>query len=259
MQKSSFHVMPHSKPITVSIVSHGHAQMVRQVIKQLDRYSHAVIEKIVLTINIPEIDTDEIQASFPIQIIRNSRPKGFGANHNYAFKHCSAPWFLVLNPDIQTDDDVLTLLLQAAHPRTGVLTPRIREPEAAGSEKHRRTITPLEIVRRRRPSYVAPRKPDWIPGMFMLFRSEVFDQINGFDEKFFMYAEDFDICARTVLEGWELQVVDEMTVLHDARRASRKMGKHLFLHASSLLKLWSSQTFWKYMHFTRRNTHFNRR
>jgi GT2 family glycosyltransferase len=88
--------------------------------------------------------------------------------------------------------------------------------------------------------------PHWIPGLFMLFRSEAYREIGGFDERFFMYGEDFDICARTQLAGWKLQVAEDLLARHDAQRASRSSHRHLYWHVTSLLKVWSSAAFWRF-------------
>ncbi|MDB5877553.1 MAG: glycosyl transferase family protein, partial [Variovorax sp.] len=119
-----------AKPITVSIVSHGQLPLIRPLLEQLDRWSHAAIDKVVLTINIPEADAvaDLTGLRFKVERIENTRPKGFGANHNQAFGRCATPWFLVLNPDIRLDSDVLTPLMSQALPKSGLLTPRIMEP-----------------------------------------------------------------------------------------------------------------------------------
>ena len=235
---------PH-RPITVSIVSHGQLELIRPLLAQLDRWSAASIAKVVLTINIPEADTlAGTQWGFALERIHNATPQGFGANHNRAFARCDTPWFLVLNPDIRFDRDVLAPLVAQALPHSGLLTPRIVEPGKSEPEQHRAIITPLEIFTRRRLGYVRPTVPAWIPGLFMLFRAEAYTSIGGFDERFFMYGEDFDICARTRLAGWRLQVGEELRALHDARRASHADFKHLYWHATSLLKVWSSRPFW---------------
>ena len=80
----------------------------------------------------------------------------------------------------------------------------------------------------------------------MLFRSEAYAAIKGFDERFFMYGEDFDICARIQLAGWQLQVGEDLVARHDAQRASHAKAKHLYWHVTSLLKVWLSATFWRY-------------
>ena len=238
---------PDSKPITVSIVSHGQLALVLPLLEQLDRHSHAMVDKVVLTINIPEPDLLAGMAwRFPVERIVNSVPRGFGANHNQAFKQCRTPWFLVLNPDIRFDNDVLAPLVAHAAADSGLLTPRILEPGKAAPEQHRAIITPLEIVSRKRPDYTRPAVPAWIPGLFMLFRSEAYARIEGFDERFFMYGEDFDICARVRLAGWRLQVGEHLLALHDARRASHRSKRHLYWHLTSLLKVWLSSAFWRY-------------
>ncbi|RST54320.1 glycosyltransferase family 2 protein [Variovorax sp. MHTC-1] len=239
---------PSSSPaVTVSIVSHGQLELVRPLLEQLDRFSRALTAKVVLTQNIAEPDLlAGTQWGFEIERIENAVPLGFGANHNQAFDRCTTPWFLVLNPDIRFDRDVLAPLIAQAAPDSGLLTPRILEPGKSAPEQHRAIITPLEILRRKRPDYELPLVPDWIPGLFMLFRSEAYRQVGGFDERFFMYGEDFDICARTRLAGWRLQVAEDLTALHDAQRASRTSLRHLYWHVTSLLKVWLSGAFWRY-------------
>lgn len=240
---------PQSRSVTISIVSHGQQELILPLLEQLEQYCAAVIEKVVLTVNIPE---DELLAgricSFPVQRIVNGRPKGFGANHNAAFRHCETDWFLVLNPDIRLDHDVLQALLSGVRKDSGVLAPRIVEPGSrfAGPEPHRGLLTPWEILVRNRPGYRPPRQPAWIPGMFMLLRAKAYQQVGGFDARFFMYGEDFDLCARLRLGGWRIQVAEELQILHDAQRASRRDSQHLRWHLESLLKVWSSKAFWRY-------------
>lgn len=235
-------------PITISIVSHGQLALVLPLLEQLDRYSRAVIDKVLLTLNIPEADLLAGRSwGFEVERIENASPKGFGANHNQAFERCGTEWFLVLNPDIRFDSDVLSPLLAQAAPDAGLLTPRILEPGKTEPEPHRALLTPLEIVGRKKPGYVRPMVPAWIPGLFMLFRSEAYRQVGGFDEKFFMYGEDFDICARTRLAGWKLQVGENLLARHDAQRESHRSRKYLYWHVTSLLKVWLSASFWRYL------------
>lgn len=235
-------------PITISIVSHGQLALVLPLLEQLDRHSRAVIDKVLLTLNIPEADVLAGRSwGFEVERIENASPKGFGANHNQAFERCGTEWFLVLNPDIRFDNDVLSPLLAQAATDAGLLTPRILEPGKTEPEPHRALLTPLEIVGRKKPGYVRPTVPAWIPGLFMLFRSKAYRQVGGFDEKFFMYGEDFDICARTRLAGWKLQVGENLLARHDAQRESHRSRKYLYWHVTSLLKVWLSASFWRYL------------
>ena len=239
--------LPPSPAVTVSIVSHGQLELIRPLLDQLDRFSRGTTAKVLLTLNIPEPDAlAGGQWGFPLERIVNAQPMGFGANHNQAFAQCDTPWFLVLNPDIRFDADVLAPLVAHATPDAGLLAPRILEPGRTTPEQHRAIITPREILTRRRPGYAIPAEPAWIPGLFMLFRSEAYRQIGGFDERFFMYGEDFDICARLRLAGWRIRIAEHLQTRHEAQRASRTSFRHLYWHVTSLLKVWTSPAFWRY-------------
>ena len=246
MLQSPSHSPTHKKPVTVSIVSHGQLDLIRPLLEQLDAFSAGAVAKVVLTINVTEPDLlAGLRFGFPVERIENSVAQGFGSNHNQAFRHCESEWFLVLNPDIRFDADVLAPLVDQAAADAGLLAPRILEPGKSTPEQHRRIITPLEILTRRKPGYPIPAVPDWIPGLFMLFRSSAYAQIKGFDERYFMYGEDFDICARTQLAGWELQVGEDLLARHEAQRASHASRRHLWWHVSSLLRVWRSGVFWR--------------
>jgi GT2 family glycosyltransferase len=242
-----------SPAVTISIVSHGQLELVRPLLDQIDRFSREQVAKVVLTLNIPESDAPLAGAAwgFALERIENAVPKGFGANHNQAFERCATPWFLVLNPDIRFDADVLAPLVALAAPDAGLLTPRIVEPGKREPEQHRDILTPLEILTRKKPGYARPAVPAWVPGLFMLFRAEAYAAVRGFDERFFMYGEDFDICARVQLAGWRLQVGEQLRARHDAQRASHRSSKYLYWHVTSLLKIWASGTFWRYRRLRR--------
>ncbi len=234
-------------PLTISIVSHGQQALILPLLHQLARLCGPLIDRVVLTVNIPEPDLlAGAPPDLPLLRLENPAPLGFGANNNQAFGHCRTPWFLVLNPDIRLDHDVLSPLLARAAPDAGLLAPRILEPGKPAPEQHRALLTPREILGRRKPGYAIPAAPDWIPGLFMLFRSEAYRRIGGFDERFFMYGEDFDICARLRLAGWRIQIAEDQQARHEAQRESHRRLRPLWWHVRSLLKVWGSRAFWRY-------------
>lgn len=242
-----------ASPVTISIVSHGQLGLIAPLLAQIDRHSRAWVDRVILTINVPEPDLLAGSSwGFALERVVNPVPLGFGANHNQAFARCRSPWFLVLNPDVRLEGDVIGALIAGAAPRAGILAPRVYEPEARAPLPHRRLITPFEILGRRRAAHVAPARPDWIAGLFMLFRNQAFRAIGGFDaRRYFMYGEDFDICARLRLAGWAIQVDESSRVLHQAQLASHRDLRHLRWHVGSLLKLWASPAFWRYRRLLR--------
>jgi len=96
--------------ITVSIVSHGHGKMVKNLIGKIQRRPN--VSRIILTKNIPEDLL--LPENAVIRIIDNRYPQGFAANHNAAFSIANTQYFCVLNPDIDFDVDPFPELLQAA-------------------------------------------------------------------------------------------------------------------------------------------------
>lgn len=87
---------------------------------------------------------------------------------------------------------------------------------------------------------------DWVNGACLFFRSEAFSELKGFDERYFMYCEDTDICLRLQLAGWSMQGAD-WAVMHDARRNTGRSLRHLGWHLRSLWRLWASDSFWDFV------------
>jgi GT2 family glycosyltransferase len=85
--------------IVVSVISHGHGAMLAKLLEQLLVFPE--IEQVLVTLNIPE--SIELPIDNRITLIQNQDPKGFGANHNYAFTKSKSSYFCVLNPDIVFD------------------------------------------------------------------------------------------------------------------------------------------------------------
>jgi N-acetylglucosaminyl-diphospho-decaprenol L-rhamnosyltransferase len=240
-----------TRPVTVSVVSHGHWDHIEPLLRQLSTWCGPSIERVILTLNVAERVRIEEGLAFPVEIIRNARPRGFGANHNTAFARTVTPWFLVLNPDLRIDGDVLGPLLEQAEESVGLMAPRVQEPGSTEPEPYRTLVTPSELIRRRRPGHEPPERPSWIAGMFMLLRASAYREVRGFDERFFMYCEDVDLCVRLQVAGWKLQVATDLAVHHEAQRDSHSSPRALAWHLASFLKLWTSKGFWQYLRLRR--------
>lgn len=237
--------MPNLPVVSVSIVSHAQGELIGPLLAQLATWQGARLE-VLLTLNLSE---DERFAAavgdLPLRLIRNLSPRGFGANHNRAFESAAGEYFLVLNPDIRANQlDLGPLLEEVRNPSCGVVGPRIVDRTGSPSDSPRRFPTLRGMVARlmrgvRGPEYsglgrVTP--VDWIGGMFMLFRSEAYRRMGGFDERFFMYMEDVDLCRRVAESGQHVVFVPSVEVLHDARRKNRRSARHMSWHLRSLLR-----------------------
>lgn len=236
-------------PVTVSVVSHQQIDMIAMLLADLDQHCRSVIEKVVLTCNLPErLPFAPTDFSFRLEILNNAHPLGFGANHNQAFKRCETDWFLVLNPDVRLQSDVLSALLNQATPSTGLLAPQEQDVDGERVENLLGLITPWELVLRKLFDRTTPppKRLGWVKGMFMLARSDAYRAINGFDTRYFMYCEDFDLCARMMLAGWTVDHHGDVNVAHSWQRASHTSYSHLKHHLQSLWRMWTSAAFWSY-------------
>lgn len=162
--------------------------------------------EVVLTHNVAEREIDPEAYPFPIRVMRNAQPRGFGANHNAAFQKSRGEFFFVVNPDVRLRGDPIPALIeQLRDSAIGAVAPRVINTAGALEDSARRFPTPASILaktlgvgRSGGPDYPAKAsiEVDWIAGMFMGFRRSVFADVGGFDERYFLYYEDVDLCAR---------------------------------------------------------------
>lgn len=237
--------MPQQPRISISIVSHRQGSLVKQLLSDLHAHCATPLE-VVLTVNVEEtLPFDAAQFGFPVKIITNASVKGFAANHNAAFRHARAEYFCVLNPDIRLEQDPFpALFVQLADPKVGVASPLILNPSGEIEDSARRFPTFFSLLKKvilgcyklEHEITDAPLYPDWIAGMFMVFRAGVFKTLGGFDERYFLYYEDVDLCLRLRLAGYEVVLLPQVSAIHDARRQSHRNLRYLRIHATSLLR-----------------------
>jgi len=231
--------------VCVSIVSHGHGAMVGRLVNAL-LYCPEV-GQIILTLNVPE--SLAVPEDARITVVQNAIRKGFGANHNAAFKMCQEGFFCVLNPDIEFLADPFPLLIEALESgKAAVSAPLVVSPTGSVEDSIRYFPRPsrllLKLLFGDEGRYATEPgqenfSPEWCAGMFLLFRSHDFGCLGGFDEGYFLYYEDVDICVRVWQQGMRVVVCPKISVVHDARRDSRRSLKHLRWHLASMLRFFS--------------------
>lgn len=233
--------------ISVSIVSHGQGGFLARLLSDIARFETALDAEILVTLNtfepVPAADSGIVA---PMRTITNTSPKGFAANHNAAFRRAQGEWFCVMNPDIRLPENPFPRLLEDIERlRGGVIAPAVVSPNGMMEDSVRRFPTPLSLVRkaleredgRYRFAMGDETFPaDWVAGMFMLFRAEDYRRIGGFDERFFLYYEDVDICARLWKAGCRVLACPSVRVIHDAQRASRRDLRYMRWHAASMAR-----------------------
>ena len=226
--------------VSVSIVSHGHGEMVARLVSQLIGYPEVV--EIILTKNIPELLP--LPDSPKIHILENVVVSGFGKNHNAAFALASGSYFCILNPDVIFINNPFSRLLDRLESLDACLVaPMVLCVDGGVEDSIRYFPTPVSIAKKLiwgdqsryhftqdSPSF----SPEWVAGMFMLFKSHQFFRIGGFDERYYLYYEDVDICTRIWRNGGLIIAVPQVQIIHDAQRASRNNYLHFKWHIFSM-------------------------
>ena len=234
-----------AQAVVVSIVSHGHGACVQRLLQQLARYSAERVRRVVLTLNIPEAEPVAPPQGWPfvLEVVRNDRPRGFGANHNRALDGAVEPWLCVLNPDVQLleHDPFAALVHAAAGAGVGCAYPMQVDAQGQRQDSERALPTPVALLRRRLLGRTEQRC-DWVNAACLLLPQAAWEQLGGFDARYFMYCEDVDLCLRLRLLGLALVRADTR-VLHTGARASRRQWQHLRWHVRSLLRLWRSPAY----------------
>ncbi len=242
---------------SLSVVSHGHLPEIRALLKDCQTHLDPARFEILVTLNLAEPD-DGLQMAWrgPMTVIRNPRPKGFGANHNAAMRSAVGTWFATIDPDLRlpAGDPFTALEAELEKAGTGIVSPAVLDEHGAWSDHAREVPAPGRLLRRYLRGGPAsfdsgpslPRDVDWLAGLFMAMRRESFARLGGFDERFHMYCEDVELCLRCWNAGLAVRVIPDATVVHPARRRTLKDPRHFLWHVASLARLWSSSSYRKF-------------
>lgn len=188
-------------------------------------------------------------------LLRTGANLGYGTAVNRAVATLppDAEFVLVANPDVQWGPGSIDALLDAAQrwPRAGALGPLIRDPDGSvyPSARHVPTLAggglhavlgpvwpgnPWSAGYRQARREPSERAVGWLSGSCLLLRRSAFDEINGFDERYFMYMEDVDLGDRLGRAGWLNVYVPAAEIVHDKGHATgRDPARNLAAHHES--------------------------
>ena len=231
--------------------------LVTELLKDLSTNCKNTKLFVIVTLNIPEKISQSLhQFPFPILLLHNSNSIGFGENHNRAFKHSKTKYFCVINPDVRLASDIFPTLIEELNDLSnGVIAPLIVDGKNHIEDSARKFPTPFKILckatgRCRGSDYqvgINSLKPDWVGGMFMMFRRDTYAKLGGFDQKFYLYYEDVDLCARMRLMGLQVVMNPNVRATHLARRSSHSSVAYSLMHIRSMARFFTSLVFAKVM------------
>jgi N-acetylglucosaminyl-diphospho-decaprenol L-rhamnosyltransferase len=222
--------------LSVIIVSFNSAGWLRPCLKSVFAHAGTCSLGVVVVDNASTDGSAElVEREFPaVRVLRNQN-RGFAHANNRGFEITDAPYTLFLNPDTEIRSGTFSDLVDALRVRPsvglvgcrqltsdGTLYPTIRRfptpvrqlCEALGSE--RLPVRPSWTGQRELDpaAYDRETRCDWVSGSFMLARRAAVVQAGLWDERYFLYCEEIDLCAAITAAGWEVRYLPEMTFVH---------------------------------------------
>ena len=238
--------------VTVVIVNYNVREFLQQALTSVQRASAGlVVETIVIDNDSADGSAEMVQSQFPdVQLTVNRQNVGFGAANNQAIRAARGRHVLLLNPDTILQEDSLRVLASFldATPDAGAVGCRILNPDGSFALESRRSFpTPaIAFARMTGLSKLFPRsrffgrynltflptdercEVDALSGSCMMIRRDaLIDPETGaarllFDEQFFMYGEDLDLCYRIQRDGWRLYFEPATQIIHYKGESTKK-------------------------------------
>lgn len=198
---------------------------------------------------------DKAEEEGLVRLVRSSKNLGFGGGNNLGAKEARGEYVLILNPDIFVNEDSLQKMVDYmdAHPDVGVLGPKLVYPDGQVQDSCRRNMRFMDLVikrtflsrmpgfKKRVAKYTmedfdhdAVREVDLLVGACFIIPREVYEQVGGFDERYFLFMEDFDLCREIHKAGYKVIYFPKTSVTHNHKRLS---GGNVF-------KLLTRKVFW---------------
>jgi N-acetylglucosaminyl-diphospho-decaprenol L-rhamnosyltransferase len=188
--------------------------------------------------------------------IENRDNRGFAAAVNQGIRASAAPYLFVLNPDAEITGGTLSGLLKLAddRPRVGAIGPLVRDLDGSLYPSARKVPTigeaighaflhPFNTENRYSRAYTmadwdraSEREVSWVSGSCVLLRRAALEQVGLFDEGYFMYAEDADLCTRLRSAGWTVLFTPELEVTHERGVSTPNSKRMIRVHSDSIYR-----------------------
>jgi len=186
-----------------------------------------------------------LKERFPnVKYIENEQNLGFGKANNQAISQATGKYTLLLNPDTLLQEDTFHVLIDymEVHEECGACGCKILNPDGTFAPESRRSVPTVSTALYKAVGLTAlfPESKifgtyylGWmeedeggeipvLSGSFMFFRTQCLKELGGFDERFFMYGEDIDLCYRAKQGGWSIHYVPDTSIIHYKGESTKK-------------------------------------
>lgn len=247
--------------LTVIIVSYNTRELTLKALSTLFENTHKTDMDVVVIDNASADGSAEaISKQFPqANLIQSKENLGFAKANNVVAANVKSEWLLLLNPDTEVHDSAVDNLLDFArsNPEAGIYGGRTVFPDGSlNSASCWMKITPwsafcnafgLSAIFKNSETFNSEamggwrrdsvRKVDIVVGCFFLIPKSLWDQLGGFDLKYYMYGEESDLCLRAARMGYQPMITPEAEIMHIVGAASKTQGGKLVLVAKARVTL----------------------
>lgn len=228
--------------VTFITVCYKTPNLIRMLLRGFERAKFQFPHEYLLIDNGDDGTADMVRKHFPwVTIIEPKQNLGFAKAHNIAFRQAKGEFVMLLNPDLTILPGQMEALLEYAeqHQDVAVFGPWLEHPNGVRQESctrfptmmiplYNRTVLgklpmgkrTLDYFHMREVDHHSAHETDAVYGAAMLIRRNVLEQVGFFDERFFMYFEDVDLCRRIWQANWKIHFVPSSKFIHYHQRES---------------------------------------
>lgn len=240
--------------VYISVVSHGHHKLINDLgcLSALSQHFDVVLKS-----NNSSDRFDNLVDNNNFHWINERYGRGFGENNNIVFEYCCShlnmkaeDYFLILNPDVLIEYEEIYNLIKLMESDEVVFASinLFKDKDKRIYDNSIRTFPSFKQFVKSflgfgnssiidKSGIINACIVDWASGAFQIIRTDHYAKIGGFDENYFMYCEDIDICYRSSKMGHPITFYPQIKALHMAKHANRKLfSKHFYWHVSSVIR-----------------------
>ncbi len=247
-------------PLTISIVTYHDYDDVLKAIETIEKYT-SIEKKIYIIDNSCLSKTDKKRMAFEkalsefkeIEYIDSGKNVGFGSGHNLVLNKLDSKYHAIVNPDVTLKEDAFSKLIEymETHEDCGMCIPKIVDEQGKIQEAYRKELTVWDMFVRffirgifthrvnehcmKSMDYTVDFDVPFAQGCFLLIHTDLYKKIDGFDERYFMYLEDADLCKR-VNEIKKVKYVPDCSVVHVWKQGSHKNLRLFRYHMQSMVR-----------------------
>ncbi len=255
--------------LSIVIVSFNTRDLLRECLASLDENSRGISKEVFVVDNVSRDDSaGMVEREFPsAKLIRSKVNLGFAAGNNAAIRRASGRYIVLLNSDAFLQEDALQRAAEHMEqdPRIGIGGARLIGRDGSWQPSARLFPSPLNDFLtlsglsgrycssrffgrfdRTWANPVEAAEVDWVPGAFAMIRRDMLEKVGYFDESFFLYYEEVDLCRRFKRAGYRVCYWPDVVVVHYGGESSKTVRELKLSTSGSQLSLWRMRSAFLY-------------